>query len=285
MSTKYAYTYTVLRYVHDVTTGEFVNVGVALHAPYAPFLGALCRTTYGRLSSAFPGVNGEHFRALMRYIQSQFEQMGDRVHDQLKLDEANSVRDFAISVLPADDSSLQWSPEGSGRSDDPAVTLEKLFERMVMRYDDRHLRVQRDDSEVWRYFRRTLETQQLLRYFEPRKVSVEDDEIEFEHTWKNGVLHCLEPVSFDLASAESIRDKAHRWLGRIQSVASGSEPFKMYFLVGAPQDDALTEAYDNALSILAKAPVEKTVWRESDADKLGQALAAEVQQHEAAVGQ
>lgn len=284
MSTKYAYTYTVLRYVHDVTTGEFVNVGVALHAPSAQFLGALCRTTYGRLSNAFPGVNGEHFRSLMRYIQSQFELMSDRVRDQLQLDGANSVLDFATSVLPTDDSSLQWSPEGSGRSDDPAVTLEKLFERMVTRYDDHHVRVQRDDSEVWRHFKRTLETRQLLRYFEPRKVSVADDEIQFEHTWKNGVLHCLEPVSFDLASAESIRDKAHRWLGRIQSVASGSEPFKMYFLVGAPQDDALADAYDNAISILRKTPVDKTIWQESDADQFGQALAAEVEKHHATLG-
>lgn len=284
MSTKYAYTYTVLRYMHDVTTGEFVNVGVALHAPDAPFLGALCRTTYGRLSSAFPGVNGEHFRALMRYIQSQFELLGDRVRDQLKLDGANSVRDFATLVLPADDSSLQWSPEGSGRGEDPAATLEKLFERMVMRYDDRHVRVQRDDSEVWRHFKRTLETKQLLRYFEPRKVSVADDEIEFEHTWKNGVLHCLEPVSFDLASAESIRDKAHRWLGRIQSVAAGSEPFRMYFLVGAPQDDALANAYENAISILRKAPVDKTIWSESEADQLGQTLASEVERHMATAG-
>jgi len=283
MSTKYAYTYTVLRYVHDVATGEFVNVGVALHAPKAPYLSALCRTTYGRLSCTFPGLNGEHFRAVMRYIQTRFEQIGHRVRDQLNLDGATSVRDFAISVLPADDSSLQWSPEGSGRSDDPAATLEKLFERMVMRYDDRHVRVQRDDSEVWRHFKRTLETQQLLRYFEPRKISVADDEIEFEHTWKNGVLHCLEPVSFDLASPDSIRDKAHRWLGRIQSVAAGSEPFKMYFLVGAPQDAALEEAYNNAISILGKAPVEKTIWPESEAAELGQALTAEVDKHRRAV--
>jgi hypothetical protein len=41
MKNQYSYTYTVLRYVHDVTSGEFVNVGVALHAPQARYLGAL----------------------------------------------------------------------------------------------------------------------------------------------------------------------------------------------------------------------------------------------------
>ncbi|MCK7468808.1 MAG: hypothetical protein MZU91_12245 [Desulfosudis oleivorans] len=49
-----------------------------------------------------------------------------------------------------------------------------------------------------------------------------------------GVWHCRAPVSFDLASSDSIRDKAHRWLGQLTSVAGASEPFKLYFLVGEP---------------------------------------------------
>jgi hypothetical protein len=38
---KTAYTYTILRYVHDTATGEFVNVSVALYAPDANFVSAL----------------------------------------------------------------------------------------------------------------------------------------------------------------------------------------------------------------------------------------------------
>jgi Protein of unknown function (DUF3037) len=33
MTIQQPYTYTILRYVHDVTTGEFVNVGVVMHLP------------------------------------------------------------------------------------------------------------------------------------------------------------------------------------------------------------------------------------------------------------
>ena len=54
MKNQHSYTYAVLRYVHDVTSGEFVNVGVALYAPQARYLGALCRTIYGRLSQSIP---------------------------------------------------------------------------------------------------------------------------------------------------------------------------------------------------------------------------------------
>jgi len=283
MSEQHAYTYTILRYVHDTTTGEFVNVGVALHSPEARFVGALCRSTYGRLNKVFPGINAEHFKSLMRYIQGQFEMCGERLRDQLALDGHASIMGLARTVLPNDDSSLQWSTMGAGRSADPAATLEKLFHRLVTKYDERTPYTHRDENEVWRHFRRTLEARQILRYFEPHTIAVQDDEVEFKHAWKNGVWHCLEPVSFDLASADSIREKAHRWLGRITSVASANatEPFKMYFLVGSPQDEALTDAFESALSILNKVTVDKTIVKETDADQFSQRLSAEVEQHHA----
>lgn len=283
MNATYAYSYVMLRYVHDTTTGEFVNVGVALYAPEARYVGALCRTTIGRFREMFPNVNAEHFRALMRHVQTHFEQSNERLGQQLPLQGETSVMDFARAVLPSDDSALQWSAVGSGRTSDPSAALEKLFERMVMRYEKRTQHERRDDDEVWRHFKKSLETRQLLRHFAPRTVAVKDDELEFKHTWKNGVLHCLEPVSFDLVSPDSIRDKAHRWLGRISSIQSSSERFHMYFLVGEPRDSALADAYENALSILGKVPVEKNIVREADAEKFVQALAMQVEEHEAAV--
>jgi hypothetical protein len=79
MSTHTKYSYTVLRYLHDTVTGEFVNVGVALFAPEVGYLSALCRTTYRRVSSAFPGLNGEQFRSVMRHVQAQFELLGEQL--------------------------------------------------------------------------------------------------------------------------------------------------------------------------------------------------------------
>ena len=35
MTEKQAYSYTVLRYIHDVVSGEALNVGVVMHAPAA----------------------------------------------------------------------------------------------------------------------------------------------------------------------------------------------------------------------------------------------------------
>ena len=133
---KTSYTYTILRYVHDTVTGEFINVGVALLAPEERYASAICRTTYGRLAKVFPGMDGESFRSLMRHIQSRFEELGDRLHNEFPFEEPKSVMELAHRVLSPDDSSLQWSPPGSGLTSDASQTLDGLFSRLVSAYDE-----------------------------------------------------------------------------------------------------------------------------------------------------
>jgi len=132
---RYAYTHSVLRYVHDITAGEFVNVGVALCAPEARYVGALCRTTYGRLARLFPGMDGQSFRATMCYIQSQFKLLGAELANKPQPRSFGTVIDLAHMVLPSDDSGLQWAPIGGGLTRDPSRELKKLYERMVMQYE------------------------------------------------------------------------------------------------------------------------------------------------------
>lgn len=282
MDTIVSYTYTVLRYVHDVTTGEFLNVGVALHAPECRFVNVQCRTTYKRLKDVFPTLDGDAFRAAMRHVNRSFERFNEELGGELPLrDTGKSVMDFAIAVLPKDDSSLQWSPAGAGLTRDPAMTLEHLFDRFVMGNDSKAGASRKQDDDVWRHFSLELQQRQVLKHFQPKTIAVQDDELEFKHAWKNGVWHCLAPVSFDLASPESIKEKAHRWLGQVSSVAESTDDFRLYFLVAEPSQPDLKPAYDSALSILRKSPVESEVYPETEARELSERLAAEVEGHAA----
>ena len=277
---KTAYTYTVLRYVHDTATGEFVNVGVALYARDVRYASAQCRSTYGRLSKTFPGMDGEAFKNLMRYIQSRLEEKGDGIRNELSLDGLpDSVMQIAHAVLPPDDSSLQWSPAGGGLTEDPSQTLEALFDRLVTRYDERQQQERRSDEEVWRKYKHSLETRHVLGHLQSKTISVQDDEVEFRYAWRNGLWHCLEPVSFDLSSADSIRDKAHRWLGQMSSVKDASEKFKIYLLLGEPQSESLRPAFDRAISILGKLPVDKEIVREDHAVDFSTRFAHEIEAH------
>lgn len=281
---KTPYTYSVLRYVHDISTGEFVNVGVVLYSRESQYASALCRSTFGRLSKTFPGMDGDAFKSQMRYVQSRIEEIGDALRKELPLNgQPESVIEVAHAVLPPDDSSLQWSPLGSGLSDNPSQTLESLYERLVTRYDERPQQERRSDEEVWRKYRRSLETRHVLKHLQPKKIAVQDDEVEFQHAWKNGIWHCLEPVSFDLSSADSIREKAHKWLGQLLSVRDAKEQFKVYLLLGEPQQEALRPAFDKAVSILHRLPVNSEVIREEKAGEFSEQFAREIAVHEKVV--
>ncbi len=279
---KSSYTYTVLRYVHDTATGEFVNVGVALYAPEARFLRAQCRTTYGRLAKTFPGMDGKAFQATMRFICGAFdrlslESLGDS-QQRLPLEGLpKSVAEFAHQVLPADDSSLQWSATGSGLTEDAASTLERLYAKLVMGYEEKQHGERRSDDDVWRKYKTSLEPFQVGKHLTPKKISAQDDEVEFRYAWKNGVWHCLEPVSLDLSTADGIREKAHRWLGQVLSVKDSEEKFKVYLLLGEPQGDALRSAVEKAVRILGKLPVDHQVVREAEADQFAARVAKMVE--------
>lgn len=271
---KTPYTYSILRYVHDPAAGEFLNVGVALYSPEARYAGALCRTTYGRLSKAFPGMNGDSFRDVMRYIQSRFEKLGERLGAELDLEApAGGVLELAHAVLPPDDSSLQWSPPGGGLTEDPAKTLESLYARLVYGYEDHVAKTSRSDEQVWAVYRRGLESRRLLSRFTEKRISAADDAIEFDHAYKNGLWHCLKPISLDLAQSDSIMHKAHAWLGHITSVRDAPDPFKVYLLLGQPERNDLLPAYRNAMRILDKIPGDKEIIPEEDAERVADELA------------
>jgi hypothetical protein len=125
-----------------------------------------------------------------------------------------------------------------------------------------------------------LEAKRLLEHFQPTRIAVKDDEVEFKHTWKNGVFHCLEAVSFDLSTPDSIKDKAHKWLGRVTSIADAKDEFRLYFLVGEPSDKSLKPAYEKAMSILSKVPVENRIFQENQTKELADLFEREVATHE-----
>ena len=63
------YSFSVVRYVHDVMSGEFVNVGVAVYSADAWFLKARCTNHYGRINRVFDRIDGDRFKQLMRHTE------------------------------------------------------------------------------------------------------------------------------------------------------------------------------------------------------------------------
>ena len=131
---KTPYSFVTLRYVHDVVTGEFANVGVVLYAPEQRLLLARFTGSHERLGAIFLKIDHAHFCALMHYLTIHFEELGEDLRDSLEQRPTGEIEQVVRQVLPPDDSSLQWSEPGGGFTENAEETLRHLYSRLVERY-------------------------------------------------------------------------------------------------------------------------------------------------------
>jgi hypothetical protein len=276
MSDRRTYSYTVLRYVHDLLTGEFINVGVVIYVPSLSLVKVKTRPTIGRIKNAFPDLRRTAFTSAMKSIARGLRTVAKQHADKQLLSSEMDAGSVARLALPADDSSLQWSPVGGGVTDDVDRTVERLYERLVGRYDSpSHHR--RTDEDIWRPVREKIAERKVPVQLEEKILVGATDEIVFKHAWKNGKWQAYEPISLDMADAEGIKDKARRWLGHLSAVADADEKVKLHLVVGLPQDQSLMTAFDSALAILGKAPFEPSIYREDQVEELVNQIEDQVQ--------
>lgn len=282
MTAKRPYSYTVLRYMHDVTTAEFVNVGIVLHAPSEGDLRVRTRHTIGRIKDVFPDLDRQAFIAAMTAIERGVRAVAKELATAGMFPAEGDAATLARRALPLDYSSLQWSPIGAGLTDNVEKTFERLYSRFVSRYDE-HATRRRSDDEVWRPVRDLLLERKISVPLEKKEIIGKTDVISFDRTWKNGVWHAYEPLSLDLADSDGIKDKARRWLGHLAAVAdSPSDPFKVYFILGKPRGSDLLPAYENAKAILSCAPGRPSIYEEDEINLLVSSIEDEYRAHLAA---
>lgn len=274
------YSFSVLRYIHDPVTQEFVNIGVAMYSQQAGFFRAVCTTHYARITHLFTKIDGNRFRQLARHIQEQVNAVGESLVSELPFEPGRIIEHLLGRVLPPDDSSLQFStPAGVGLSHDLEKTLNELFDRYVERYAARPGATRRDDEDVWRVFREPLERQAVTSHLTPKRIVASNYDFDFERAWKNSIWHVYQPVSFDMVDAGSMLDKANRWVGRAASLNDSSELFKIHLLLGEPQDEGLKPTFIKAQNILNKMPGQKEFVRESEAEAFAEELGREIKAH------
>jgi hypothetical protein len=276
------YTFSILRYVHDPVTQEFINIGVAVYSREAGFLRAVCTTHYARITRMFTKIDGNRFRQLTRYIQEQVSSIGESLPTELPFETGGAIELLLARVLPPDDSSVQFSRPGAGLSQDLEKTTAELFERYVERYSLTSESSRRDDEDIWRSFREPLERRHITAHLAPKRIVAPNYEYEFQRAWKNSVWHVYEPVSFDMLDGSSIVEKANRWVGRATSLNDSLDSFQIHLLLGEPQDTRLQDTFVKAQNILRKMPGRCELIRESEAEAFAEEFEKEIQQHEKA---
>ncbi|QXH51862.1 DUF3037 domain-containing protein [Pseudomonas fakonensis] len=273
------YEFAVLRYVHDRVTGEFINFGIIAYCKAKRKLLTQFKTRTARLSAVFPDMDRHHIKSVARHISSAIDIESERLQKELIFEDV-TLESVIGRILKRDDSSLQWSDVSAGVTFSFEEEVDRIFHRYVTYHDSPAVRERRTEQDIWRDFEKKLKSFSAVERFAPKKISVRDDELEFKHAWKNGIWHCVEPISFDLSDADNMKDKAHRWLGQMTSIQDAREEFKLYMLVSKPQDEGLAAAFEKAVKILNKIPTNKELIFEEDASSLADAMMMRIQDHD-----
>lgn len=274
---KAAYTFVTLRYVHDVVTGEFANVGVVLYAPGQRYLEARFSTSYERLNALFVKIDHANYRNLIRYLSNRFVELATEVRDGLNLVPAQGIEELVRRVLPKDDSSLQWSAPGGGFTANPSDAVGELYARMVERYSRTGEVASRNDEDIAKPFKARLK--KAVEKLQEKRIEASDYQYQFHYAWKNSIWHLYEPVSFDLMDPGSIVEKANRWLGRGVALSDSRERFKIHFLLGEPKQPGTAKAFESAKHLLAKIPGQKELVSESEVEAFADSVAADIISH------
>ncbi|MFN3652567.1 MAG: DUF3037 domain-containing protein [Armatimonadota bacterium] len=280
------YTYCALRYVHDPVVGEALNIGVLLYAREAGLLAARLDSRYSRLSEAFVGFDGDHYRRVVNQFYAAVGAIRDSLKDDLPIvDQPRDAAGVAALVWPDQGLSYRYGPVLAGVTDDLERTLTDLFVRLVTSQYTQEQPEKRSDDEVWssvyrRPLAQALQRVQVGAVFREKIVQADSFSHKFDHAFKNEVWHMLQPLSFDLVRKDAIAKKAAQWLGYGHALDGATEPIKLHLLLGSPRKPEHQSAYEDAKELLSRIPIEVDLVEEEEADQFAETIAECLRQHE-----
>ena len=124
--------YKIIRYVHDKVTSEFVNVGIVVYQPDIKFLQCKVIARFGRISNFFNDLNGQYLLSTLKQIEKEVCRTSKQL-TELFFD-CSSLEEITNSILPKDNSALEFSELRFGINIDFKSAVSDLFNNMVDKY-------------------------------------------------------------------------------------------------------------------------------------------------------
>ncbi len=259
-----AYTYVVLRYAHDPTSGEALNIGVLLYAPEASFVDVMFEHTFSRLSAAFAGFDGRSYHRVI----SEFGRGVERIRDvitQRSLYRSEFLDAASIAARLWPDNGLSFKAGGmlAGVTQDLPETMRRLFEKFVASQFTRYESKRRDDDDVWRAVEARF-TPKAADLLVEAHIRTKYGQHTFKHTFRNQHLHVIEPWSLDYAQPTQMIEMATRWRGRLDVIRDNSDESDCLFhlIVGPPKSEYASDA-DHAIQMIKDSRLKPQVHREN----------------------
>lgn len=273
------YTFQVIKYSHDPTAGEVLNIGVILYCPELEFLEIKAEHKFERLSQTFAGFDGEGYRYVLRRFETLVDRLKENYSQTLITTKPQDINQITAEIWPDADLSIKLGPVLAGVTDDPEEALSEIFERMVLSQYTKEERPRRSEEEVWAVYKKPLLQRQVASVLMPTSITTPDFHIDFEHVYKNERLHVLQPLSFDVMRSDTVQRKAASWLGNATALQDRPELGTLFLLLGRPQLASLRTAYEKAKRLLRRMPLQHQIVEEDEAESFAEEFMNFVRKH------
>ena len=245
------YQFSYLRYIHDVSTEEFVNIGIVMFIPNERRFLYLLTEHYARLSEFYLDFQSNNYKYLLRSLKARLKSAED--FDFPKVDNINKI---LLKIVPIESGCFQWSDTMSGVVEQPEKRLEKLFAKVITAHETRKTRKRRDEKDIAKNLSNLLQQKGLLSDIESN-VTIHNRDLnysyEFKFGWQNGKKQFAEPISLDYKNKKDLVNKVSNFIGDMFSLKD-SEDFQVTPIVAPPKQDNLKEEYENAIVRMKEIP-------------------------------
>ena len=242
-----SYHFAVLRYVHNVSTEEFVNIGVVMWIPERYQLIFRVNERFGRLSGFFKDLNGSSYRQMVRNFKSTSDGVAT---NNLFKDSPENPFEIFNKIVQEDASCFQWSRLMSGISVDPEKRFDQLYEEFVTFHESFKPPQRRSEDVIWKGVRQALKK----RHLESRvqfnvKMAATNFDYLFKMGWNNGNRQVLEPISLAYRYPAEIVHKANTWSGQLFNLSKDND-FDCTMVLAAPDEHVDMTAFNQGFAIL-----------------------------------
>lgn len=274
-----SYQYQLVRYIHDRSTSEFVNVGVVIFHPETRFVKSCFISKYGRISNFFSEVDGHFLISFLKQFEKDVNDISKK-SDELFFTYKN-ISEITLSILPKDDSAIECSEVKYGVGIDIDSALHTLYEVFVNKYtheidEDKH-----DDKYVWKnVYKKYFDRYEITKNLKPHSVQTTNDVFEFDKSWKNGIWHCYQTLSFDLKSVDNIKNKVYKWSGILNELEKSKEDLHIYFLTSnSSKHKSVQKFIDDTFIQRSSKSLKVSIVKEADAEAFVESVKDEILEH------
>jgi Protein of unknown function (DUF3037) len=270
------YQFASIRYVHNIATEEFVNIGIVLWTPNERKVHYKISTNYGRLSSFFDGFNSIGYQRMIKEMRRKIF-VASRDESLLQIADIEGVLHH---LMPAEDGCFQWSEPMSGVTRDAKQRVDRIYQETIGRHEHRQARERQDDAALLNSILEKIEKKEFLKNL-TRNYVIQSGKAKysFKFGWQNGKPQVMEPISLDYVDQKGVIGKAERWIGRLYNLQQGND-FEMTGVVVPPQDISLVGAFDEAVEMLKDAPKMRSVINESELESFFIEIEKDIQTHQ-----